>query len=581
MNIELKKGPFIKSGDTVGKMTSRLIIALIPIILFAFYKNGILLYLKGYVNFYGMFYPLIFIILGTMSSLVGEELYYIIFKKQRGEDFLSSVKNSYGFVPGLLLSLVVPQNTPLAILFIGGMVASIIGKMVYGGLGQNIFNPALIGAIFIMVCYGTYIGGRGGYLNSYEIDAISSATPLTNYKIINTIDYDKVVTPYGSLLDFSLGFIPGTLGEVSKVLILLSLIYLVATKTIKWRITLSYLLTFFLAVSIYTYSSSIGLWNILFQMLSGGLLFGSVFMATDPVTSPISYKGQILYGILLGIITFLIRTLTNYPEGVMLSILIMNVFVFFVDKIGSRVVFNKKYIIYYVLVTLMLIGVPYYLGILKEKQIEENVEFRILNVSKDGKNTIYEVNQKGFGGNINAKITFDEAGILNVDIIKHYESEDRYKLIEDNNYINTLIKAKDVSKVDAVTSATITSNALKNMISNTLEKFMEENDVIQLISEEDNRTSTVYVVRVNGDKQKLDVQVVIKNNDIRTIIPLNYKDNCLNKDDIENGCNVEIDTYIKELIMNQNDLDSVGDLSISKSLSDALKKVVTYVKGLD
>ncbi len=580
MNIELKKGPFIKSKDTVGKMMTRVIIALLPIIIFSFYKNGVLLYLKGYTNFYGMFYPLIFIVLGAMSSLVGEELYYIVFKKQNGMDLISSVKYSYGFMPGLFLSLIIPLNTPLTILFLGGMASSIIGKMVYGGLGQNIFNPALVGALLIMVCYGTLISGRGGYLNAYELDAISSATPLTNYKIINTIDYDKVVAPYGNFLDFSLGFIPGTLGEVSTVLIILAMVYLIITKTIKWRITLSYLFTFLLAISLYTYTSEIGYWNILFQMITGGLFFGSVFMATDPVTSPISYKGQILYGMLLGLITFLIRTLTNYPEGVMLSILIMNIFVFVIDKIGSRVVFNKKYILCYLLVLLIIIGLPYYLGIQNKKHIEENVEFKIVNISKEDIYTTYEVIQKGFGGNIEAKIKFDDMKIIDVDITKHYESVDRYKLITDNKYIDTLIKSRDIDSVDAVTSATITSNAIKNMITNTLDKFLEEHDVIQIVSEETNRNSTIYVLRTNGENSKLDIQVVVKNDDIRTIIPLNYKVNCQNKDDLENGCNDEVDNYIKELIINQNDLDSVDDLESSKVLSKALKDVIRYVKGL-
>ena len=108
MDIETKKGPFIRSCDDVGKMMKRVFISLIPIILFAIYKNGILLYIKGYTNFYGIFYPLIFIILGSMASLVGEEVYYVVFKKLKGSELVEAVKKSYGFIPGLFLSLVVP-----------------------------------------------------------------------------------------------------------------------------------------------------------------------------------------------------------------------------------------------------------------------------------------------------------------------------------------------------------------------------------------------------------------------------------------------------------------------------------------
>ena len=563
MDIETKKGPFIRSSDDVGKMMKRVFISLIPIILFAIYKNGILLYIKGYTNFYGIFYPLIFIVLGSMASLVGEEVYYVVFKKLKGSELVESVKKSYGFIPGLFLSLVVPINTPLAILFIGGMISSMIGKMIYGGLGQNIFNPALVGAIIIMVCYGSLIGGKGGYINRYELDAISSSTPLTNYKIIKTIDYDKVVKPYGDLSTFFIGFIPGTLGEVSSLLILVSAIYLIATKTIKWRITLSYILTFLITISIYTVYSSIGLFNIPFQILSGGILFGSVFMATDPVTSPVSTKGQILYGMLLGLVTFLIRTLTNYPEGVMISILLMNVFVLFIDKIGSRVVFNKKYIIYYVIILLVILGMPCYLGVKNKKTIEENVEFKILNVSKDGIYTTYEVSQKGFGGNILADLIFDEVKLIKIDIKQHYESSDRYKLIEDSNYLESLVKDNDI---DAVTSATITSNALKNMVKNTLNKFLKDTNGIQLVSKDTNKFSNIYVLRVNGDNGKLDIQIVEKNHSIRTIIMLNY-----DTDEV-------IDEYIKNIIVNQSDIDNIeADNTIKSALLNASK----YVLGLE
>ena len=246
MNIDTKLGPYMKSNDTTSKMMRRLIISLIPIVLFSVYKNGVLPYLKGYTNFFGMLYPLVFIILGCMSTLVTEEIFLIVFKKKKGNELLDSIKDGYGIIPGLFLSLVLPINTPLAILFIGGIFASLIGKMIYGGFGHNIFNPALIGAIFVITCYGTLISTNGGYINRLELDTVSSATPLTNVSLVNDISYDTLVKPYGGISSFLIGTIPGALGETSSILIIIAFIYLTITKTIKWRIPTSYLLTFIL-----------------------------------------------------------------------------------------------------------------------------------------------------------------------------------------------------------------------------------------------------------------------------------------------------------------------------------------------
>lgn len=585
MDIEYSKGPFIRSKDNVNKIMMRLLISLIPIILFAFYKNGILLYIKGYTNFFGMFYPLIFMIIGAMSSLVGEELYFIILKKQKGIEFLTNLWHSYAFLPGLFLSLVVPINTPLAILFIGGLFASVIGKMVYGGLGYNLFNPALVGAIFIMTCYGVLIGTRGGYVNSLEIDTVSKATPLGNAKIVENISYDALIKPYDSFTNYFIGFIPGTLGEVSSVLIIIAFIYLTVTKTIKWRIPISYVLTFLLLTSIYSIISGIGIWYALFHLVSGGLLFGSVFMATDPVTSPVTVKGQILYGMLLGFITFLIRFLTGYPEGVMISILIMNVFVFLMDKIGSRIEFNKMYYLIYIILFAIMITSSVYIGSTYEVS-EVTSSYKVISKSKDDGKTIYEVMQKGFGGYIKAKIVFDERQIIDIDILENSESPDRYNLIMDKKYINTLIEGQgNIDEVDTISSATITSNALKEMVQNTINDFVghskKDKSNIKIISESENREAKIYILEIGSFNGKLKIQVVTRNGLIRTAIPLEYNDTCIsstNKSEYYNCPKYLEDGYINELIFNQENMDSVDTVSGATISSRAIKEVLKHVK---
>ena len=588
MNIDTKLGPYMKSNDSTTKMMRRLMISLIPIVLFSFYKNGVLPYVKGYTNFFGMLYPLVFIILGCMSTLVTEEIFLIVFKKKKGNELLECIKSGYGIIPGLFLSLVLPINTPLAILFIGGIFASIVGKMIYGGFGYNIFNPALIGAIFVITCYGTLISTNGGYINRLELDTVSSATPLTNVSLVNDISYDTLVKPYGGISSFLIGTIPGAVGETSSILIILAFIYLTITKTIKWRIPTSYVATFIVLVSLYACITNMGVWYILFEVLSGGLLFGAVFMATDPVTSPVTPKGQILYGMALGLMTFLIRYLTGYPEGVMTSILFMNVFVLFFDKIGSRVSYNKKYYIFYIIIILSIIGLGTYIGIKNIPNDEVDVDYNIVNIEDNDGIKKYTVTQKGFGGDIKSLITFDSKGIKSIEILDHYETEDKYKMILDNNLLNKIIENQsNISNVDTVSGATISSNAIKKMVENTINAYIKDtgvtlkNNSIEIISKEYNKDAILYVIRLSSFNGKMDLQVVMKNNTIRTIIPLRYNDTCVsetNKNEYY-SCPEYLDqNYINQLIINQNNLDGINTVSGATISSKALKEAVTFMK---
>lgn len=587
MDTKTKIGPFMKSNDNISKMMKRLLISLLPIIIFSFYKNGILLYVKGYTNFFGMFYPLIFIILGTMSSLITEEAIIYIFKKKRGKELIESVMDSYAIFPGLFLSLILPLNTPLAVLFIGGIFATIIGKMVYGGFGQNLFNPALVGALFVIICYGSLINTNGGYANKYELDMYSNVTPLTNIKLVEDVTYDNAVRPYGNLLNFFIGNIPGALGVTSSLLIIIAFVYLTITKTIKWRISISYVTTFMIMSLIYSYITGIGYWYHLFSILSGGILFGSVFMATDPVTSPITTKGQILYGMALGFMTFLIRMLTNIEEDIILSILFMNALVLFFDKIGSRIEYNKKYYLFYLIMILAIIGSSIYIGKTNVKNIDD-IDFKILNKENIDGNTTYEVLQKGFGGNIKAKITFDSRNMKSIEILDHYETNNNWNIIEKNKYLETLYKKQsDLNNVDTISGATITSEALKKMISNTIEDYIKGNDItitnptIEVISKEANRDALVYMVKLDSYGGEMEIQIVAKGNTIRTAIPVIFNDTCIRetKKSTYYECPEYLeDSYIKNLIINQDNLSNVDTVSGATISSKALKEVFIYMK---
>lgn len=217
--MENVKGPFLRDKNNTKKIMLNLVLALLPICIFAIYKNGIIPYIKGKDDILEVFRILIFLIVGPVTTYVTEYVYYKLFMKDKKDYFI----NSYSYIPGLFLSLLLPVNTPIIYLIIGSILSIIIGKMLFGGFGENIFNPALIGYLLIMNMYSSNFS----YLNKYEIDTISSATPLTNLNLVDMVSYDTVVKPFGSLFDFFIGFIPGSIGEVSALLCLLGFIYLV------------------------------------------------------------------------------------------------------------------------------------------------------------------------------------------------------------------------------------------------------------------------------------------------------------------------------------------------------------------
>ena len=457
-------GPFIKSEKDTNDIMRHLMIALAPIVLFAYIKNGLIPFVKGYTDVIGLFYPLIFIIIGAASTFAFETIYKLIFEKKKFKD---AINNSYSIFPGLFLGLILPINTPIIILIIAGFVSSIIAKMLFGGFGNNIFNPALVGRLFVISVYALVIGKSGGYLNSYELDTISSGTPLTNASLINGIGtYETLVKPYGSLLNFFVGTIPGAVGETSAFLCLLGLIYLTYFKAVKWKIPVTYIATVFAITYIIGEMNDLGIWYPLFQILSGGLMFGAVFMATDPVTSPVTPIGQILYGMFLGILTVIFRFLTPFPEGVLTSILTMNMLVVILDKIGAIARFNFKItLIPFIIACILILGLG--IGISKNMKTEKkDTNFNIVEKKKEENKTTYIVTQKGYSSTIKAKIVIDNKKVTELTILEQNDSF--YQKVEDENFINRI---KENPEADTVTGATITSTAIKTMLKNTLNDY--------------------------------------------------------------------------------------------------------------
>jgi len=342
-----KTSPYLRRPKaSVTRMMRDVTIALLPVTFFAIYKFGMA--------------AIIIIALSILSMAVTEYIYYQIVDKLDGEKFKIKNKSftlyNYSVVTsGLIYALTLPDNTPWFIVIMGAVFGVFFGKLIFGGLGQNVFNPAALGRVFIFVSFGTMM--------SYDIDSVAGATALG---MLNNDIFNISVLDNFSLINLFTGIgIPGSIGEMSAVLIVLGGVYLALRTSFEVRIPLTYIGTVVLLASAVAIYKGLGIWYPIFHALSGGLLFGAIFMATDPITSPITKGGRIYFGFALGVLTFFIRVFGAYPEGVVFSILIMNMFVTSFDyyKWTKQQITKRQKIIFgiVVLVTVIItiVGVSY------------------------------------------------------------------------------------------------------------------------------------------------------------------------------------------------------------------------------
>lgn len=235
------------------------------------------------------------------------------------------VTDGSALITGILLAFNVPSNIPWWIIIIGSLAAVGIGKLSFGGLGNNIFNPALVGRVFMLISFPVQmtswpVNSRSG------IDAVTSATPLSIIKegISNGTPISEITQKLPSTVDMLFGNIGGSLGEISALLLIIGGLYMLFTKVITWHIPVSIIATVALVAAIFWLVNPVVYINPVYHVLTGGLMLGAIFMATDMVTSPMNPKGQIIYGVGIGLITISIRMFGAYPEGISFAILIMN-----------------------------------------------------------------------------------------------------------------------------------------------------------------------------------------------------------------------------------------------------------------
>ena len=301
--------PHVHGGDSVKKNMYGVLIALLPAFLVSLY-------------FFGLG-ALIVTAVSVLSCLFFEwAICKFLMKKES-----SSITDGSAIITGVLLAFNLPSNLPIWIIIIGALFAIGVGKMSFGGLGCNPFNPALVGRVFLLLSFPVQMTTwpAVGQLTAYT-DATTAATPLGIMKGVIVGAPGASLDQLPSSFELLIGENGGCLGEVSALALLIGLGYMLWKKIITWHIPVSILLTVFVFSSIMNWVDPVKYAGGITHLLSGGLMLGAIFMATDYVTSPMNHRGMLIYGVCIGLLTVIIRLFGAYPEGMSFAILIMNAF---------------------------------------------------------------------------------------------------------------------------------------------------------------------------------------------------------------------------------------------------------------
>lgn len=302
--LNVSSSPHVRSGVTTKNIMYDVAIAMIPATVWGVMQFGL--------------YSLLVVAATVLSCVLSEYVFEVLMKKP------VTISDGSALVTGMILGLNMPPSIPIWIPVLGGVFSIIVVKQLYGGLGQNFMNPALAGRCFLLLSFTKPMN----QFTDPMVNSVSGATPLAVLKDGGSYD----------LAAMFLGKIPGTIGEISTLALLIGAAYLLAKKVISIRIPGTYILTF--AVFVFIFGRQ-DLGYVLAEICGGGLIFGAFFMATDYVTSPITPKGQIIFGICLGILTGLFRLFGGSSEGVSYAIIFCNILVPLIEKVTLPTAFGK------------------------------------------------------------------------------------------------------------------------------------------------------------------------------------------------------------------------------------------------
>lgn len=309
MKLTVASSPHIRGDFRTSRLMLDVVIALLP----ALAVGTVMLGIRA----------LAVTLFSVGAALVGEWGYGVITKKR------STLHDCSALVTGVLFALTLPVSVPYWVAMVGSMFAVVVTKMMCGGLGQNVFNPALTARALMMLL----VPGALTRYPALGVDGVTTATPL-HHMVMSAL-------PEQSVLDMFLGNTTGSIGELSALALMAGGIYLVVRKVISPRIPLAYLGTVAVLTLVFHKTDHALTW-MAYELFSGGLMLGAIFMATDYATSPVTAKGQLIYGVGCGVLTVLLRYFGIFPEGVTYAILLMNLLVWFIDRITPPRRYGQK-----------------------------------------------------------------------------------------------------------------------------------------------------------------------------------------------------------------------------------------------
>ncbi len=318
MNVLTVSGsPHLHASQSVEKLMYGVIFSLIPAMLVSFYFFGLAA------------------IVVTLTAVVSCMAFEFLIQKYLIKGPMTIFDGS-AIITGVLLAFNVPANLPLGIVVIGSAVAIGMGKMTFGGLGKNPFNPALVGRVFLMISFPVQMTTypKPGAFSTSLTDAVTGPTPLTVLKdgVARGESMSDIMLQLPDSFNLLLGNMGGSAGEISTIAIILGGLYMLFRKIITWHIPVVYLASAFVFAGIFWLINPEVYADPVFHLLTGGLMLGAIYMATDYATSPMAPRGMIIYAVGCGVLTIVIRLFGAYPEGVAFSILIMNAFVPLINK---------------------------------------------------------------------------------------------------------------------------------------------------------------------------------------------------------------------------------------------------------
>ena len=542
MKITLQRtSPNYKQKLSTHRIMRDLTIALIALVAYSLYYY--------YYNF-ATNDPLIHVALIYVVSLVVAFATEIVWALIHKSNILEHLKNSFPWVTAIILALTLPAGTPLYVVAIGSFISIFFGKLVYGGFGHNIFNPALVGRVVVHLAYGAnLIANIPNTVNG--VDIASKATPATMLAGTSWIGGEGFTY---TLSDLFFGNHMGALGETCIVLILVLGVVLAIRKVFDARIPVAYLGTILVLSEVFALVNGLDPISYpLIHLCLGGAVFGAVFMATDPVTSPTSPLGKIIYGICLGFLTMIIRLKANYPEGVLFSILLMNMLTPLIDSMilgrtNTRIAKQWTAIGLCLVVSIGCVfgignGIKNDIAAAKAKKAEEEkkkaeaekkkaeeeankVLWTYLETTDDG----YVMEVKGFSAAKPMKVAVKVDGdtIQSVKLVEYAGETAGFgkDLIEKGSggslkpaakdfydkVLNGSIKTSDVEGIDTVTGATMTTKGIVNAIKGAIEQaekapVVKGNVYTYTLSAKGFSASKLMKIKVSVDKAK---QVVTK-----------------------------------------------------------------------